>query len=122
MAKKTASDPMVRMALVPRVLEARGLDVTPGIIKRLRNTGEEKTVTVLEIILRDEIGHVRIGSHWFNYFCNQRKLDSAQTFRDLLNQYFTGQLSGPFHYEARQQAGFTSEELKALESQGIPET
>ncbi len=115
MAIKTAFDPMVRMALVPRVLEARGLDVTPGIIKRLLDTGEEKTVSILEIILRDEIGHVRIGSHWFKYFCKQRGLNPDQTFRDLLDRYYTGQLTGPFHYEARQQAGFTLDELKTLE-------
>ncbi len=115
MAKRTDFDPLVRMALVPRVLEARGLDVTPGIINRLRATREEKTVAILEIILRDEIGHVRIGSHWFNYFCDQRNLDCVQTFRDLLSQYFSGQLSAPFHHEARKQAGFTVEELEALE-------
>lgn len=121
MAKKTAFDPMVRMALVPRVLEARGLDVTPGIIKRLRSAGEEKTVAILEIILRDEIGHVKIGSYWFKYFCDQRGLNSDQTFRDLLKHYYTGQLNGPFYYEARQQAGFTATELKALENMKISE-
>ncbi|MCB1986491.1 MAG: ferritin-like domain-containing protein [Burkholderiales bacterium] len=119
MAKKTAFDPMVRMALVPRVLEARGLDVTPGIIKRLHSTGEVETVAILEIILRDEIGHVKIGSHWFKYFCDKRGLSSDETFRELLKQYYTGQLSGPFHYEARQQAGFTAIELKALENMEI---
>ncbi len=115
MARKTDFDPMVRMALVPRVLEARGLDVTPGIIKRLRAVQEEKTAAILEIILRDEIGHVKIGSHWFNYFCDQRRLDCEQTFRDLLSRYFSGQLSAPFHHEARKQAGFTLAELEALE-------
>lgn len=115
MARKTDFDPMVRMALVPRVLEARGLDVTPGIIKRLRAAQEEKTVAILDIILHDEIGHVRIGSHWFNYFCDQRHLDRVQTFRNLLSQYFSGQLSTPFHHEARKQAGFTVAELEALE-------
>ena len=115
MAKRTAYDPMVRMALVPRVLEARGLDVTPGIIKRLRQVGDEKTVAVLEIILRDEVGHVAIGSRWFKYCCQQRGLDSEQTFRELISQYFTRQMSGPFDYEARQKAGFTVTELAALE-------
>ena len=115
MARRTDFDPMVRMALVPRVLEARGLDVTPGIINRLRAAREENTAAILEIILRDEIGHVRIGSYWFKYFCDQRGLDSEQTFRDLLDRYFTGQLSAPFHYEARQQAGFSTAELRALE-------
>jgi len=116
MARRTDFDPMVRMALVPRVLEARGLDVTPGIIKRLHAVREEKTAGILEIILRDEIGHVKIGSYWFKYFCDQRHLDSEQTFRNLLSQYFSGQLSAPFYHEARQEAGFTATELEALES------
>lgn len=115
MAKTTAFDPMVRMALVPRVLEARGLDVTPGMIKKLHQIGDDKTVAILEIILHDEIGHVKIGSHWFNYFCQQRKLEPTQTFRDLADQYYTGQLTGPFHYEARQKAGFSVDELNVLE-------
>ena len=119
MAARTAFDPLVRMALVPRVLEARGLDVTPGIIARLRQAGDEKTVAVLEIILRDEIGHVAIGSHWFKYLCQRRGLDSEQTFHTLAGQYFSGQLSGPFHYESRQQAGFSTAELKALEQMAI---
>lgn len=116
MASRTAFDPLVRMALVPRVLEARGLDVTPGIINRLRNAGDEQTAAVLAIILRDEIKHVTIGSYWFKYLCAQRHLDSEQTFLQLVEQYFTGQVNGPFHYDARQQAGFTKAELAALES------
>lgn len=119
MATRTAFDSLVRMALVPRVLEARGLDVTPGMIQRLRQAGDDKTVAVLEIILRDEIGHVAIGSHWFKYLCQQRGLDSEQTFHTLVGQYFSGQVSGPYHYEARQQAGFSVAELKALEQMGI---
>lgn len=115
MAMRTAHDPMVRMALVPRVLEARGLDVTPGMIQRLHQVGDEETVSVLEIILRDEIGHVAIGSQWFKYLCEQRELDSAHTFHRLVIQHFSGQISGPFHHEARKQAGFSTAELHALE-------
>jgi uncharacterized ferritin-like protein (DUF455 family) len=115
MARHTAFDPLVRMALVPRVLEARGLDVTPGIIERLRQAGDNRTIAVLEIILRDEVGHVAIGSHWFKYLCQQRQLDSEQLFRELITQYFTGRICGPFHYEARQRAGFSAAELSALE-------
>lgn len=118
MAVRTAFDPLVRMALVPRVLEARGLDVTPGMIARLRQAGDEETVAILEIILRDEIGHVAIGSHWFQYLCQQRGLDAAQTFHELLEHYFPGQICGPFHYEARLQAGFSTVELEALERMG----
>ncbi|MDE2388049.1 MAG: ferritin-like domain-containing protein [Betaproteobacteria bacterium] len=118
MAVRTAFDPLVRMALVPRVLEARGLDVTPGMIARLRQAGDEETVAVLEIILRDEIGHVAIGSHWFQYLCRQRGLDAGQTFQALIGQYLPAQICGPFHYAARQQAGFSAAELKMLEQMG----
>jgi uncharacterized ferritin-like protein (DUF455 family) len=119
MAQKTAFDPMVRMALVPRVLEARGLDVTPGIMKRLRHAGDLESVAALEIILREEVGHVEIGSRWFKYHCDQRGLKLEETFRELVNQYFTGQLRGPFHYEARMKAGFSEAELRALERLGM---
>lgn len=118
MAVRTATDPLMRMALVPRVLEARGLDVTPGMIQRLRQAGDDKTTAILEIILRDEIGHVAIGSHWFKYLCEQRGLDAEQTFRHLVSQHFGGQIAGPFHHEARQQAGFSAAEINALESLG----
>ncbi len=115
-AQKTAFDPMVRMALVPRVLEARGLDVTPGMMKRLRHVGDIESVSALEIILRDEVGHVEIGSRWFKYFCDQRGLNMEQTFRELISQYFAGQLRGPFNDEARIKAGFSEAELRALEA------
>lgn len=121
MAKKTAFDPMVRMALVPRVLEARGLDVTPGMMKRLRHVGDVKSVAALEIILRDEVGHVEIGSRWFKYHCDKRGLNMEQTFRELISQYFAGQLRGPFHYDARLKAGFSEEELRQLERLGAGE-
>jgi len=116
MAQKTADDPMVRMALVPRVLEARGLDVTPGMMARLKKAGDDETVAILEIILRDEIGHVEIGSRWFKYFCDERALNPEETFRKLIDDYFVGELRGPFDYELRQQAGFSIEELDALDA------
>jgi len=118
MAKRTAHDPLARMALVPRTLEARGLDVMPGIIERLRRAGDAETIPSLEIILREEVGHVEIGSRWFKYLCGQRGLDYEQTFRDLVGKYFFGQLRGPFDYAARQKAGFTARELEALENPG----
>lgn len=111
MAQKTAFDPMVRMALVPRVLEARGLDVTPGMMQRLRDIGDTETADVLGIILRDEIGHVEIGSRWFRYLCHQRGLDPDQTYRQLLDQYMRGRLRQPFNDEARKAAGFSESEL-----------
>ncbi len=114
MAVKTDHDVLVRMALVPRVLEARGLDVTPGMMERLRRVGDERTVGLLEIILRDEIGHVAIGSRWYAYACEQRGVDPQETFLALLDQYMTGRLRGPFHEEARRQAGFSEVELAKL--------
>jgi len=115
MACKTAHDPLVRMALVPRVLEARGLDVTPAILARLRKSGDGCAVEALEVILRDEIGHVEIGSRWFRYLCEQRGLESEATFAQLLKQYMNGRVKRPFHYEARQQAGFNALEMQLLE-------
>lgn len=114
MARKTAHDALVRMALVPRVLEARGLDVTPGMIERLRRQGDAVAVSILELILREEIGHVAIGSRWYHYLCRQRRLEPAGTFRRLLGEYMRGHLKGPFNVEARLAAGFDAEELEAL--------
>lgn len=115
MAVKTDHDVLVRMALVPRVLEARGLDVTPGMIQRLLEVGDEETVKILNIILRDEIGHVRIGSHWYHYCCQQENREPEATFLALIKQYMKSPVRGPFYTEARLQAGFSLEELRRLE-------
>jgi uncharacterized ferritin-like protein (DUF455 family) len=114
MALKTDHDVMVRMALVPRVLEARGLDVTPGMIARLRSVGEQSLVDILEIIHREEIGHVLVGTRWFNYACQQRGLSPLIIFTELLREYMKGSIQGPFDHESRLQAGFTEEELQQL--------
>jgi uncharacterized ferritin-like protein (DUF455 family) len=119
MAQKTHHDPLTRMALVPRVLEARGLDVTPSMMNKLKNSGDLKAVEILELILREEVGHVRVGTRWFNYLCQQRDLDPYQTFKDLLETYFNGEIRGPFHTEARLEAGFTDQEMDLLESQAV---
>lgn len=116
MAMKTRDSVIARMALVPRVLEARGLDVTPGMIKRLAGVGDKETVEVLKIIFEQEIGHVAIGSRWFNYACEQEKLEPEETFQHLLNEYMSGELRGPFELEARKKAGFSNTELKALQN------
>ena len=116
MALQTRADVLVRMALVPRVLEARGLDVTPGIMQRLREAGDADSVVILEIILRDEIGHVAIGTRWFHYACAQRGLEPESTFRALLREHMRGRVKGPFYREAREQAGFSAAELDELES------
>ena len=117
MARRTAHDPLPRMALVPRVMEARGLDVTPGMIEQLQIHGDNTTAAILEIIYRDEIGHVAIGSRWFGFLCQLRGLAVEPTFRRLSNNYFRGQLRGPFNRQARLQAGFSNSELDALEAE-----
>lgn len=114
MAQITGHDVMIRMALVPRVLEARGLDVTPGIIKKLEQAKDKEFVAHLHIIQRDEIGHVAIGSHWFKHCCDERGLNYRTTFKELIQQYMHGSLRGPFDEVARLQAGFTKEELADL--------
>ena len=114
MVLKTDHDVLIRMALVPRVLEARGLDVTPGMIEKLLKVGDIETVEVLRIILRDEIGHVAIGSHWFKYCCELKSLEPEQTFRDLLIEHMGHGPNGPLHQEARLQAGFSQDEIDAL--------
>lgn len=119
MARKTHHDPLTRMALVPRVLEARGLDVTPAMMDKLARSGDSQAVEILETILREEVGHVKIGTRWFNYLCEQRQLDPYQTFKELLETYFTGEIRGPFHTEARVAAGFSDAEMALLESQAV---
>lgn len=115
MALKTQHCVMTRMALVPRVLEARGLDVTPGMIKRLQGVGDTATVEILKIIFDQEIGHVAIGTRWFNYACGLNNLSPENTFQNLLKEYVSGDLRGPFELEARRKAGFSTVELDALQ-------
>jgi uncharacterized ferritin-like protein (DUF455 family) len=114
MALRTAADPLARMALVPRVLEARGLDVTPGMIARLRAAGDRASADVLEIILREEVAHVAAGSRWFEHLCGQRRLDPASTFIDLVRRHAGGAVRPPFNAPARAAAGFGADELAAL--------
>jgi uncharacterized ferritin-like protein (DUF455 family) len=115
MAERTADSCLARMALVPRVLEARGLDVTPGMITRLRQLGDSATVDVLEIILAEEIGHVATGSRWFHYCCNREGREPEATFLRLLDTRYSGMVRGPLNREARLAAGFTHSELAALQ-------
>ncbi|MGN8157282.1 ferritin-like domain-containing protein [Salinisphaera sp. RV14] len=114
MAVKTAHDPMVRMALVPRVLEARGLDVTPGMIEKLKRVGDDKTVAIFEQILAEEVPHVEIGSKWFRYFAEPRGLDPDETFFRLLDEYMNGGPPGPYNLAARREARFSEPELDEL--------
>jgi uncharacterized ferritin-like protein (DUF455 family) len=115
MAVKTADDVVARMALVPRVLEARGLDVTPKMIERLKSVGDLEAVAILNVIYQDEITHVRIGSDWFSYLCERTDLEPRTNFIRLVKKYFHGELKGPFNIAARLQAGFDENELRDLE-------
>ena len=114
MVVQTREDVLVRMALVPRVLEARGLDVTPDIIQRFRQHKKDKAADILSIIYEDEIGHVGVGTKWFRFLCEQRGLDSQQTFESLINQYAVDKIRQPFNLDAREQAGFSSREMAYL--------
>lgn len=116
MAVDTAHDVMIRMALVPRVLEARGLDVTPGMITRLENANDKETADILKIILQEEIPHVAIGTRWFNHHCHLRNLEPSDTFLQLLDAYMRGGVRGPFNDEARLAAGFTDSEMTMLKA------
>ncbi|WP_151638318.1 ferritin-like domain-containing protein [Noviherbaspirillum aerium] len=116
MAEKTGGDVLARMALVPRTLEARGLDASPAVRAKLAQAGDEAAASILDIILRDEIGHVAIGNSWYAWLCRQRGLDPIAAYADLALQYKAPPLRGPFNLEARKAAGFTEAELAALRS------
>ena len=115
MARRTAGDVLERMALVPRVLEARGLDVTPGMIERLRRIGDQDTADRLTIILRDEIGHVAIGSRWFHSLCQERGLEPRATSLKMIALHLRGEVRCPLNRADRLKAGFDKLELDELE-------
>ena len=114
MAMKTDDDPLARMAIVPRLLEARGLDATPPIQRRLEQVGDEASARVLDIILRDEIGHVGLGDQWFRRLCAERGCEPESTYRDLIRRLKAPWPTMPMNEAARLQAGFSPAELAAL--------
>ncbi|WP_296809360.1 ferritin-like domain-containing protein [Thiocapsa sp.] len=116
MARVTAHDPLVRMALVPRVLEARGLDVTPGMIARFEAAGDPETAACLGVILRDEVGHVAVGSRWFKRLCAERGLDPGPLYFALLREYMRAEIRCPLNLPARREAGFDEVELDRLQA------
>jgi uncharacterized ferritin-like protein (DUF455 family) len=120
MALRTDADCLARMALVPRVLEARGLDVTPAMIERVRAAGDPDTAQVLALILREEVAHVAAGSRWLRWLCERDGRDPEATFAALLREHASGALRRPFNRPARQQAGFSDGELDALEALAAP--
>lgn len=114
MCERTRGDVLARMALVPRTLEARGLDASPPIRARLQQAGDQASAAILDVILRDEIGHVLIGNRWFRHLCEDGGLDPHETYARLADQYHAPKLRGPFNFEARREAGFDEAELAAL--------
>ncbi|NBS46421.1 MAG: DUF455 family protein [Betaproteobacteria bacterium] len=117
MCEKTSDDIVARMALVPRTLEARGLDATPQIQHKLRSVGTPhalRAVAVLDIILRDEVGHVAIGNHWYRWLCEREQLDPLAHYPVLVERYQAPRLHPPFNEAARKRAGFSDAELAWL--------
>ena len=116
-AKDTAEDLLGRLAMVPRCMEARGLDVTPGLIAKFKKMGDENSVAVLNRILTDEIGHVQLGSYWFAFVCQQQGYEVEAKYRELIKKYYIGgKPKGPFNRELRKIAGFSDAELDWLET------
>jgi uncharacterized ferritin-like protein (DUF455 family) len=116
-AKDTADELLARLAMVPRCMEARGLDVTPAIIAKFKQLGDDSSVALLNRILTDEVGHVERGSYWFKFVCEQQELDPEAKYRQLIKQYYQGgKPKGPFNREMRIIAGFSIAELDWLEN------
>lgn len=114
MAEKTRDDVLARIALVPRTLEARGLDASPPVRAKLAQAGDLAAAEILDIILRDEIGHVATGNRWFAWLCRERGLEPVSAYADLAARYKAPPPRAPFNLEARRAAGFSEAELQAL--------
>ncbi|MGY1488362.1 ferritin-like domain-containing protein [Methylobacillus pratensis] len=114
MVAKTSDDVLARMALVPRTLEARGLDASPPLRAKLAQAGDLEAAAILDILLRDEIGHVAIGNRWYGWLCEQRGLEPISTYARLTAQYQAPKLRGPFNFPARRAAGFSEAELALM--------
>ncbi len=115
-AEDTANDILARLAIVPRCMEARGLDATPAIIEKFKAKNDEKSVSILERILEDEVGHVALGSFWFKTLCQQQGFEPEEKYQQLLKQYYQGKPKGPFNREMRIIAGFSTAEIDWLEN------
>ncbi len=114
MAERTRHDLLARLALVPRTLEARGLDASPAVKAKLLSAGDARGAEILDIILRDEIGHVAVGNRWYRWLCTQRGLDPLATYAALAREHGAPRPRGPFNLDARRAAGFDEAELAAL--------
>jgi uncharacterized ferritin-like protein (DUF455 family) len=120
MVEQTKHDVLVRMALVPRTLEARGLDASPQVRNKLFSCGDKKGADIVSIILADEVGHVLIGNRWFYWLCEQRALEPLATFGQLAKQYNAPKLIPPLNITARREAGFSEQELQMMQAQVLP--
>ena len=114
MAAKTSTDLVARLALVPRTLEARGLDASPAVRAKFASAGDAKSAHIVDIILQDEIGHVATGNRWFRFVCARLEVDQTQAQTTAAARYAAPVLRGPFNLHARRAAGFSDEELQAL--------
>ncbi|MGD9833698.1 MAG: ferritin-like domain-containing protein [Piscinibacter sp.] len=114
MTARTAHDIVARMALVPRTLEARGLDATPPLQAKLGKAGDARAVAILDVILRDEIGHVAIGNRWYRFACERAGLDPVAIYPGLVERYAAPKLRPPFNDAARRAAGFSEDEIAYL--------
>jgi uncharacterized ferritin-like protein (DUF455 family) len=114
MAEKTQHDLLARLAIVPRTLEARGLDASPPIKAKLVGAGDHRAGEILDLILRDEVGHVAIGNYWYRQQCQARGLDPIATYAELAERYHAPRPRGPFNLAARRAAGFSDEEIALL--------
>ena len=116
-AADTADNVLARLAMVPRCMEARGLDVTPAIIEKFKKLGDDARVAILTRILTDEVGHVELGSYWFKFVCRQHDYEPEAKYRELIREYYKGgKPKGPFNREMRIIAGFSNAELDWLEN------
>ena len=114
-SEDTADDLLARLAIVPRCMEARGLDITPQMIEKFKIQKNEKAVTLLTRILDDEVGHVKIGSYWFKTLCEQRGFNHEEKYKELIGQFYQGKPKGPFNRKLRIIAGFSPAEIDWLE-------
>lgn len=115
-AHSTRNDLTARLAVVPLILEARGLDVTPSLQAKMRETGDMETAAILDVIYNDEKGHVAIGAKWFRFLCARERKDPALTFQQLVRANFRGSLKAPFNDIARAEAGLTPSFYRSLTS------
>lgn len=115
-AEATADDALARLAIVPMVLEARGLDVTPAMVTRFRDMGDDATARILERIYGDEIRHVSAGTLWFGWMCDEMGINAVETWQSLVKERFRGALKPPFNDSARRDAGLTQEYYAVIAS------